>query len=222
MPTMSFVRRLLAIVVLLALFPVGSAFADHFDPKRKIRPSDQARAKAMLLRKSDLAPGYAVGPSEGSAHLNCAPIDESDLTLNGEAESPIWIGGLTFIRSAARVYTSISDANASWRRTTSAPGRRCVATELQRLAGANGGRLVSLKELPFTRVAPRTVVFRMVFEARAQGALVQLTLDLVGVSRSRALAYFFFASAAGAPSKAEELRLARIVAARMASAMRAS
>lgn len=218
---MSFVRRLLAFAVALALLPVGSAFANHFDPKRKIRPADQARAKAMLLRKSDLAPGYAARSSGGSAHVNCAPIDESDLTLKGEAESPIWIGGLMFISSVARVYTSTSDATASWQRSTSAAGRTCVATELQRLAGANGGRLVSLKELPFTRVAPRTVVYRIVFELQAQGG-VQVTIDIVDLSRSRAHTYFVVGSAGGLPSKAEELRLARIVAGRMATAMRAS
>lgn len=197
MPTMSFVRRFLAIVVVLALFPVGSAFADHFDPKRKIRTADQARAKAMLLRKSDLAPGYDVGSKGDSAHLNCAPLDESDLTLTGEAESPMWIGGLT----------------------TSAAGRRCVATEFQRLAGTSGVRLVSLKEVPFARVAPRTIAFRLLFELQAQGGAT-LAIDLVALSRSRAQAYFLVASAAGAPSKTEELRLARIVAGRIASAMR--
>jgi hypothetical protein len=216
---MSLVRRLLAFVLLLALLPVGNAFANHLDPKRKLRPADQARAKAMMLRKSDLAPGYAVGPSESSAHLNCAPLDESDLTLTGEAESPTWIGGLNIIASFANVYTSVSDANASWRRSTSAAGRRCVAMEFQRLAGTSGGRLVSLKQLPFSRVAPRTVVYRLVFELQAQGG-VTLTIDLVALSRSRAQAYFLVGSAAGVPSKAEELRLARIVAARMATAMR--
>jgi hypothetical protein len=217
---MSIVRRLLAFVVLLALLPAGSALADHFDPQRKIRPADQARAKAMLLRKSDLAPGYAVGSKGGSAHLNCAPLDESDLTLTGEAESPMWIGGLTFISSYANVYRSASENDASWRRSTSAAGRRCVASEFQRLAGTSGVRLVSLRELPFTRVAPRTVVYRLLFELQGQGGA--LTIDLVALARSRAQAFFLVASAAGAPSKAEELRLARIVAGRLASAMRAS
>jgi hypothetical protein len=216
---MSFVRRFLAFLVVLALLPAGSAFANHFDPKKRIRPADQARAKAMLLRKSDLAPGYDVGSKGDSAHLNCAPLDESDLTLSGEAESPMWIGGLTFISSYANVYTSVSDANASWRRSTSAAGRRCVATEFQRLAGTSGVRLVSLKQVPFARVAPRTIAFRLLFELRAQGGAT-LAIDLVALSRSRAQAYFLVASAAGVPSKAEELRLARILAERMASAMR--
>ena len=219
---MSLVRRLLAFALLLALLPVGSAFANHFDPKRKIRQADQARAKAMLLRTSDLGPGYTSGSSGGSAHLNCAPLDESDLTVTGEAESPTWIGGLTIIVSYANVYTSVSDANASWRRSTSTAGRRCVATEFQRLAGPNGGRLVSLKELSFPQVAPRTVVYRLVFELRAQGSGSRLTVDLVALSRTRAQAYFLVGSVVSAPAKAEELRLARIVAGRMATAMRAS
>lgn len=216
---MSLVRRLFALALLLALLPAGSAFANHFDPKKRIRPADQARAKAMLLRQSDLGPGYNPGTRGDSAHLNCAPLDESDLTLTGEAESPTWIGGLTLIGSYANVYASVSDANVSWQRSTSAAGRRCVATEFQRLAGTSGARLVSLKELSFPRVAPRTVVYRLVFAIQAQA---RLTIDLVALSRTRAQAYFLIGSVPGVPSKAEELRLARIVAGRMAVAMRST
>lgn len=218
---MRLVRRPLVFIVLLALLPVGSAFANHFDPKRNIRPADQARAKAMLLRKSDLAPGYVARSSGGAAHLNCAPLDESDLTLTGEAESPLWVAGLTFVSSYANVYTSASDASASWRRSTSVAGRKCVATEFQRLGGPTGVRLVSLKELKFPRVAPRTVVYRLLFELQAQGG-APLIIDLVALSRSRAQAYFLVASAGGVPPKGEELRLARFVAARMATAMQGS
>jgi hypothetical protein len=218
---MSHVRRLLTFALLLALVPAGSAFADHYDPKRKIRQADQARAKAMLLRKSDLAPGYTARSSGGSAHLNCSPLDESDLTLTGEAKSPMWVAGLTFVSSYANIYTSASDNNASWRRSTSAAGRRCVATEFQRLAGTSGVRLASLKELPFPSVAPRTVVYRLLFELPAQPGAT-LTIDLVALSRSRAQAYFIVASAAGPPARAEELRLARIVAGRLRSAMGSS
>jgi hypothetical protein len=212
------VRRLLALSVLLALVPVGTAFANHFDPERKIKPADEARARAMLLRRADLEAGYRATTSGSSGHLNCAPLDESDLTLTGDAESPTWSDGLVVLASFANVYASAADADASWRRSTSSAGRRCVATEFQRLAGAGGGRLLSLRQVPFPRVAPRTVAYRIIFEIQSQGP--RLTIDLIALQRSRAQAYFIVATVIGVPSKADEVRLARTVAGRMAKAMR--
>lgn len=212
------VRRLLTLAVLCALVPAGTALANHFDPERRIKPADQARAKAMLLRKADLEIGYTATPSGGASHLNCAPLDESDLTLTGDAESPTWSNGLQLLSSFANVYTSVSDANASWRRSTSSAGRRCAASEFQRLAGAGGGRLVSLREVPFPDVTPRTVAYRIVFELQSQGP--RLTVDLIALQRTRAQAYFVVGRVVGPPSKTEEVRLARVVAARMAKAMR--
>ena len=52
------VQRLLAVALLLPLAGTGTALADHLDPEKRIRPSDQAKARTMLLRKSDLGPGW--------------------------------------------------------------------------------------------------------------------------------------------------------------------
>jgi type III secretory pathway lipoprotein EscJ len=49
---------------------------------------------------------------------------------------------------------------------------------------------------------------------------VPIYADVVVLSRSRALAQVFVASGLVAPSRAEEIRLARLVAGRMARAMR--
>jgi len=81
----------------------------------------------MLLRKSDFSPAFAAGPASGGASdFYCAALDESDLTLTGEAESPSFAGGFEFLASTAYVYKSRADSDASWKRGTSAAGQKCI------------------------------------------------------------------------------------------------
>ena len=117
-------RVVLAIVFVLALAVAGTALAARGDPQKQIRPADQARAKAMLLRPADFNPAFTARPSSssGSGDFYCAALDESDLTLTGEARSHSFTATTEYVTSTAYVYVSRSDSNASWRRGTSAGG----------------------------------------------------------------------------------------------------
>ena len=104
-------------VVLLALVTSGAALAARGDPEKRITPADQARAKAMLVRKGDLGIAFRPTPSQSIGEdFSCPALDESDLTLTGEAESPTFAGGVEFVGSSAQVYESVADSKASWRR----------------------------------------------------------------------------------------------------------
>ncbi|HXG77589.1 MAG TPA: hypothetical protein VNJ53_13570 [Gaiellaceae bacterium] len=210
--------RVLVALLGLALLAGAPASATHRDPERRIVAADEARARSVLLRRADLGPGYRATPSGAPAHIDCAALDESDLTLAGDAESPTWTRDVSVISSYALVYRTVADANASWRRSTSAAGRRCVGVELRRLVGSAGGRLVSLRVLAFPRLAPRTTAFRLDFELQARGP--RFTIDLIVLQRARVQAYFYVGSALVPPVRAEEVRLARLVAARLAQAAR--
>jgi hypothetical protein len=80
----------LAIVAGLAL--ASAALADPLDPKVKLSPADQKRAKAAVLVQADLGPGWVGGTSATPSSLK-APVcpslrpDYSKLTLTGHAES---------------------------------------------------------------------------------------------------------------------------------------
>ena len=83
---MSLVRRVAVVALVVALVAAGTALAGRCDPRRKLTPADQARAAAMLLRTTDLGRGYSPlpGPSTWTPQ-KCAALDESVLTLTGEA-----------------------------------------------------------------------------------------------------------------------------------------
>jgi hypothetical protein len=216
-------RRLLFLALaLVALATAGAALADHLDPKKRITPADQARARAMLLKKTDLPAGFRALPrGSGEPHIDCSQVvSENDLTLTGDAEGLQFVLGAVSVNSASQVYESASDASASWRRGTSPAGTRCLTDLLRREFSRQGIRVVSLRKVAFPPVSERTVAYRVTLSAQTSQGPVPIYADVVVLARSRALAQVFVASGLVAPSRAEEIRLARLVAGRMARAMR--
>jgi len=211
------VRRLACFVVLLALVGTSAALAVRGDPQKKIAPADQARAEAMLLRKADFGLGFKATPASSDAgDFYCKALDESDLTLTGEAESPTFQGGVEFVSSLSQVYESLADSSTSWRRGTSAAGDKCVRDEFRRQFQKDGIRLESFRRMAFPRFAERSIAYRLV--ASSQG--VRVFIDAVVLQQLRGQAALLLGSALAPMPKAEEVRLTRIVAGRMAKAMR--
>lgn len=212
-------HRLIAVTLVLALVSAGAALAA--DPKKRINPADQARARAMLLRQADVGLGYRAvpGSSSGSALApSCAALDESDLTVTGEAESPTFTSGLQTFTSAAGLYVSVADSSTSWRRTTSAAGFKCLTDVFRRAARSAGARFVSFRKLSFPALAPRTVAYR----AQDQANGVRVYADIVLLMRGRAHTALVLISGIDPLERSETLHLARLVSGRMAKAMRGS
>src|SRR5262249_54808322 len=109
-PTLRHVRLASVVVIVLALVVTATALAGRGDPKERFTPADQARARAMLLRVGDLNAAYAAHPAPiSSGGLNCAALDESDLTLTGRGSSPIFTAAGEFVSSSAAVYKTRAD-----------------------------------------------------------------------------------------------------------------
>jgi hypothetical protein len=203
---------------MVALVAAATASAHHLDPQHEITAADQSRAQAIVVRRSDLGRRWIVAQSGNVGHLTCKGYDQSDLTVTGEVGPKAWFSPqLQFVLTQARVYESVGDANTAWRRGTSVAGRKCVATEFARLSTPTGGHLVSLRRIPFPRVAPRVAAFRIVFRVGAQSAPV--TADVIALQRSRAQSLFTVIAVVGRPS-VDSVRLARVLATRMTAAMR--
>jgi hypothetical protein len=208
--------RFFALALTFSLVAASASLAARGDPNKQISPADQARAKAMVLRQSDFSPVFRVGPASGGAgDFYCAALDESDLTLTGEAKSPSFAGGTEFVLSTAYVYESRADADASWRRGTSAAGQTCLKQGLRGGLQGTNVRFVSFRRVTFPKVAQRSVRYRVV--AVQQG--VRIYLDLVALQYSRAQVAIVYGSGLTPPPASEERRLAKVTAARMAKAM---
>jgi hypothetical protein len=211
-------RKTFLLLVLAALVGASAAFAVG-EPQKKITPADQARAKAMLMRQADVGIGYRpiAGNSSGNAlSFNCPALDESDLTVSGEASSPNFSSGLQTFSSASAVYVSASDAKASWRRGTSPAGFTCLRAVFKRIARARGLHFVSFRKIPFPAVAPRTAAYR--WQSLANG--VRVYADVVLLMRVRAQSAVFLISGIDPLERPEAVRLTRLISSRMAKAMR--
>lgn len=136
--------------------------------------------------------------------------------MTGQAESPSFSGGVEFAASIAYVYATQANANASWRRGTSAAGQQCLRRGLQNEIQGTSVRLVSFRKLPFPAFAQRSVLYRVA--AEQQGG-VRIYLDLIALQHSRAQVAVVYGSGLSPPAAAEERRLAKVTAARMARAM---
>jgi hypothetical protein len=210
-------RSVIVLLALLALVGASAAVAARGDPEKRIAPADQARARSMLLRRSDFAPAVRAVPGSEAAHY-CAALDESDLTLTGEAQSPDFITSLQDFGSSSEVYASTSDASTSWRRGTSSAGVACAAAGYRWLSRKQGVEFVSYRRASFPSVAPRTAAYRWIWVTGG----TRFVVDLVFMMRGRAQAGVFFLTPAASVEQAQEVGYARLVAGRMATAMRGS
>ena len=196
----------------------GIAAASRGDPKQEIRPADQARAKAMLIRRGDLGKGFTRAKSSPGNSSHCKALDESDLVLTGTAESPLFQSDAgRAVYSDGQVYKTEAQNAASWRRGTSAAGSKCIEVVIRHDAKLSHLRLVSFRWVAFPRVAPHVAAYRAVVRS-ANGAPGMV--DSVAFRNGRAQSHIFFAGGPSGYPRDEEVRLARIVAGRTAAAMR--
>ena len=170
-----------------------------------------------MLRPGDFNPAFRSRPSSsgGRDDFYCAALDESDLTLTGEAESPTFVATTEFVTSSADVYESRADANASWARGTSKAGEQCLRTGFR--TQLNGPvRLVSFRRLAFPRRGQRSVAFRGVLSEQG----VRVYFDFVAMQVSRAQVAVGYISALSPPPQGELRRLTGLAAKRAGKAMR--
>ena len=204
----------------MAFVVVGVAAAARGDPEEQFTAADQARAKAMLLRRADFGPNVKASSPGDDVNFYCKALDESDLVLTGKAESPDFDRKsnrptLLSAGSAAYVYKTAAHAAESWRRSTSSEGVRCLVAGFRHVAKEEGGIVVSFEKTAFPRLAPRSFAFRV----RLKFGETPMILDGVVFLNGRAQAGPIFVGIPFAYPRVEQLRLARIVARRTAEAM---
>jgi len=212
-------RTAVALGLVLTLAVASAALAARGDPQRAISAVDQARAKSMLLRPADFSAAFKAHPAaSGGGDFYCSAIDESDLTLTGDAKSPNFTATTEYATSTAYVYKSGSDSNVSWKRGTSTAGEACLRTGLRRELQGTAVRLVSFARIAFPSRGQRSVAYRAI--ATQQG--LRVYLDLVAMQVSRAQTAVIYVSVLSPPPQGELRRLSGLVAKRAERAMRAA
>lgn len=212
-------------VSLLALVAVGSAAAADGEPRHAITKKDQATANSIVIKRGDLGNGFVARRRSGDDGIpkgaRCDALDESDLTVTGDAESPDFrlSRGAVFVTigSTAQVYRTAREATTSWRRGTSAKTATCLA-DIVRLSAAPGQKItvVSSKRVPFPQVAPKATAFRLVLNVSVGGAQsVRAYVDAIVLQHGRVQSGLLFTSIGRPVEQVDRVTLASVIAARL-------
>jgi hypothetical protein len=214
--------RRIAFVCVAALVALATAaVVAAGDGKEQIRfnPADQAAARAVVIRRSDLgASGWQGGRVKPDlSSLSCPNYHPkvSDLVLTGAAQADFRRSGFEF-DSAGQVLKTHRMVALDWRRSVLAPGAvSCLRTTLSKGLGTTA-KVVSFAKLPFPRVGTYTAFFRAVIAVQAQGRTVRVLADIVLAGRGRTELSLSVAGPAAAKTaiSAAERRLARLLVSR--------
>jgi hypothetical protein len=215
-------RRGVAVLAAAAVLgAAAAALADRGREQIRYNAADQAAARAMVLRLSDLSPstgwtGGRVKPdlSPGPTCPNYHP-KQSDLVLTGAAQSS-YRRGAVVIGNEIQVMKTRRMVTLDWQREVLAPGTiACQRRDLARSLGSSA-KVVSFRRIPFPRIARYTAEFRALVDVSVGGKTAHLVVDavLVGRGRSEISLTTLEPAAAKASLAAAERRLARKIVAR--------
>jgi hypothetical protein len=220
------VRSVLTVLVALAVTPV--AWGADGEPQKALTSKGNATARSVVLKRGDLSTAFTLRtrPDEDLPKgVRCGALDESDLTITGEAQSPDFQlsqpGLFVTIGSTTNVYRSLGEAGKSWKRGTSARTTTCLA-DIVRLSAPPGQRvsIVSAKRLTFPKVLPMTSAFRVVATLTIGGNRVRAYVDAIILQHGRIQSGVVFTSLGRPVGQGDELGLTALVADRMARANR--
>jgi hypothetical protein len=207
--------RLVVAVTVAGVVAAGASGATG-DPIERHTAADMAKARAILITRSDLGAGWARDPSP-SPDEDCKAFspDESSLVETGEADA-LFERATSAVGSDVVIYRTEAMARHSWTIGAKLPLVDCFVEGLRTELPPNV-RLTVLRraKVRFEQVAPRTAAFYLAVRTTGPNGSFVIHLDVVALGRGRAIAAL---ATIGLDSRApvtERLRLARLIARRM-------
>lgn len=221
-------RAAAAVLFTSFLAAAGTAAAADGEPRKKLTEKDQTLARSIVLKRTDLGAGFTAQARPANEPLpkgaRCGALDESDLTVSGDASSPDFrlagAGVFVTIGSSAHVYRTLKEANASWMRGTSRQTLTCLG-DIVRLSAAPSQKIeiVASRQVSFPKLAPRTSAYRVVVSiASGSQPAVRAYVDAIVLQRGRVQSVLLFTSLVRPVDRTEAAALAGVMAGRMEKA----
>ena len=226
-------RTLVVFVVIgmIALLVPAVGVAANGQPKKALTKRDQASATSIVIKRSDLGQGFTAVARNKDESLpkgaRCGALDESDLTVTGDAASPDFRfaepSAFVTVGSTAQIYRTLREANASWSRGTTSQTTTCLS-DIVRLSASPGEKITvhSATRVRFPSLSPKTTAYRLVLTVQIGGQKVRAYVDAVVLQHGRIQSGILFTSLGRPVEQAQRVALASVVAARMAKATRPS
>ena len=176
--------RTVACVAGLGLVFVQAALAVDKQPIR-FNAADQAAAKALTLKASDLGPGWKGGATKPELNPdNPCAMKRSDLVLTGAAKSEFKTQGAA-ITSESNVLRSPAMVTADWQRSVesaSVHGLHPRRVHEVRRSEREGGLV---HKLPFPKLTRYAARYRVVADYGTPGNAVSVLVDLIFLGQGR-------------------------------------
>lgn len=181
-------RALLAGVWLTVLTASAAFAADGGKEQIHLTKADQAAAKRVVARQTDLGTASWTGglTKPSLTPLTCADFHpkQSDLVLTGAAESDWEYQGLR-IETVAQILKTRSMVAADWRRTVVAPAAiPCLRSHLVKQLGT-GVTFVSFRRVIFPPVATNVRAYVLLLDVKASTGKVRVAVEVVLVAKRR-------------------------------------
>jgi len=215
----------------IALVVPSVCLAANGQPKKALTKKDQATATSVVVKQSDLGQAFIPVARDKDESLpkgaRCGALDESDLTVTGDAASPDFRfaqqAAFVTVGSTAQVYRTLGEANASWRRGTTSQTTTCLA-DIVRLSGSPAQKItvLSAARVRFPSLSPKTRAYRLVVTVEIGRQKVRAYVDAVVLQHGRIQAGILFTSLGRPVEQAQRVALASVVASRLAKATRPS
>jgi hypothetical protein len=183
-----------AAIAALALGAAAAASTSHATrtAQRLFNPTDQALARSIVLKGSDLGRSSTwsggLSTPDTSAPRTCANFHprQSDLVITGDAQSDYAMANGVTYHSEAQIMKTSHMVKLDWKRNVANPAAlTCLQTFLANSL-PNGEHLVSLTRLSVPRVATYATGYRALIDQQSTGQqTVRTMLDVLFVGRNR-------------------------------------
>jgi hypothetical protein len=177
----------MAAVAGVLVLAAGAAAADPGKQKVELNAADQAAARRVVLRRSDLGPGWTGGrvKPDLTSQVSCASYHPkvSDLVVTGAAESQFRGTGI-ILANEVEVFRTAAMVERDWRRSIVPAAVPCLRRTLTKGLGTQA-KVLSFGRIPFPQVGTHSAAFRGIVVVSALGQTVRVLLDIVLVGKGR-------------------------------------
>jgi hypothetical protein len=209
--------RALAAALVAVIAAVTAAGATAGEPQKRIKPADQARARAIALKRADFGPGWSVDTSGGtsSSGPRCSYYnpDQSDLVQTGDFDSPDFVRrDGSFASSMVGIFQTAGMASAAYRRVVRPELPRCVAELFAKgIGNPKAVKILSAGPLAFPAYRDRSAAYRLLSSVKTSAGTLRVVLDLVVLNRGRAdVVMLFLGIGKPLPAALERAAVARV------------
>jgi hypothetical protein len=184
-----------ACLLVLSLATGALAAGNPRHEQERLNAADTGRAKAMLVRQSDLGPGWrGTAVPKDDSDLSCPGFnpDLSMFTITGKADAAFGHSTGASVVAFAEIYTTRAQAAGDFRKAAKPAIARCLRWAFEREAKAKPEpglslRVLSSQMLASPRLGERSASYRMVVRASGNGRTFRMYMDVLVFQKGRAI-----------------------------------